>query len=74
MHVSFDISSLPYGTGVSMYSANLARALNNISDIKLTLFGSSLRQAQVLNNFADLNRLKASVYPLPPRLAAPLLS
>jgi glycosyltransferase involved in cell wall biosynthesis len=74
MHVSFDISALPYGTGVSMYSANLARALSNLPDIKLTLFGSSMRQTGVIRDYAALNRVKASIYPLPPRITAPLLS
>lgn len=74
MRVSFDISALPYGTGVSMYSANLARAMGNIPEIDLSLFGSSLRQSRLLHSFAATNKLPAALYSLPPRLMTPLIT
>jgi len=74
MHVSFDISALPYGTGVSMYSSNLVRAISNIPECDLSVFGASLRQTQVLTDFAKNLHLKPYIYPFPPTLASPLLS
>lgn len=74
MRVSFDISALPYGTGVSMYTSNLARALSNLPDLNLSFFGSSLRQRHVLAEFARTNRVNAYLYSLPPKILTPLMS
>lgn len=42
--VGIDITSLLYGRGVSRYTSNLVRGLLTNQQVKLSLFGSSLRQ------------------------------
>ncbi len=51
MQVAIDISSIPYGRGVSRYTSNLVRALLEHTDIKLSLYGNSLRQYGELEKF-----------------------
>lgn len=54
MHVSLDVSSLPYRRGVSRYTEELARALSRQSVIeKITLTGSSSRQYHDLESLAE---------------------
>lgn len=76
MKLAIDISSIPYGTGVSRYTANLVKALAKqaIND-QLVLFGSSLRQIHALRQFTSsikgvhvTNRL----YPVPPTIFSSL--
>ncbi|MEX0895709.1 MAG: glycosyltransferase family 1 protein [Patescibacteria group bacterium] len=48
LHVGIDITATIYQRGVSRYTSNLVRALLQQKDLKLTLYGSSLRQRQQL--------------------------
>lgn len=43
IQVAIDISSLPYGRGVSRYTSNLVRGLSGVQEVALTLYGYSLR-------------------------------
>lgn len=65
--VMLDITSIPYGRGVSRYTANLARALFARDDVELHLFGTSARQRDVLVNWCkDLgNMQRARIWSLP---------
>lgn len=67
MRFCLDISSIPYGTGVSLYTANLARALTLKvkSPDSLVFFGSSLRQRSTLSAFSP-----SKIFPLPPKLTS----
>ncbi len=55
MNYGFDISSIPYGTGVSRYTANLVRTLyKHLSPQEsLLLYGNSLRRKSELDQFAQ---------------------
>lgn len=54
MHVCLDISSLPYGRGVSRYTGELALALARSSRVtQLTLFGVGWSNFQTLQDEAD---------------------
>lgn len=53
MKVGIDISPVIYGRGVSRYTSNLVLSLAQISDIQLSLYGSSLRQYTQLESFGD---------------------
>lgn len=44
MHVGIDISSIIYGRGVSRYTSNLVRSLQNQPYLELSLYGASFRQ------------------------------
>ncbi|MEN8253402.1 MAG: glycosyltransferase family 1 protein [Patescibacteria group bacterium] len=69
MNIGIDISSIPYNRGVSRYTSNLLRALTKQKNIKLNLYGSSLRQKQVLENFAKQNHFNEYIFQnYPPRL------
>jgi glycosyltransferase involved in cell wall biosynthesis len=58
MRFGIDISSIPYGTGVSRYTNNLVRAmLPLVGDDQLIAYGSSLRQYFKLKEFCTFNRL-----------------
>lgn len=73
MHYCLDISAVPYGTGVSRYTANLARALSRIilSPDLFSLYGGSLRQFYELSKSAGGIKSKSKfLYPLPPRAAS----
>ncbi len=50
--IGIDITSIIYGRGVSQYTANLVRVLEQRHDIKLELYGSSFRQKRMLEKFA----------------------
>ncbi len=52
MNVGIDITSLMYGRGVSRYTSNLVTALLKRRDLKLSLYGSSLRQHGNLEQMA----------------------
>lgn len=69
MKVSFDISALPYGTGVSRYTTNLVRELANITkEFQLQLFGASLRGYRQLDTFCQTIETPAKLYPIPPSI------
>lgn len=53
MRAGIDITSIIYGRGVSRYTTNLVDALSKRSDVSLELYGSSLRQKPVLEQFAQ---------------------
>lgn len=53
MKIGIDVSSLVFDRGVSRYTANLVRSLVPQSSLKLYLYGTSLRQHQVLQNKAQ---------------------
>lgn len=73
MKIAIDISPIVYGTGVSVYTKELVRALLKIDHKNhYVLFGGSLRRKDVLNDF--LNSLNSSnftgrVFSLPPTLS-----
>ena len=77
MNYCLDISAAPYGTGVSRYTTNLARALSSTIGFSDTfsLFGSSLRQFTQLKTIADsINADKKYLYLLPPRTTSVLFN
>lgn len=49
--VTLDVSSVPYGRGVSRYTSNLARALAARDDVELSLFGVSWNRAGELRRW-----------------------
>jgi len=53
MNIGIDISSIVYGRGVSRYTSNLVRVLMGQTNLTISLYGSSFRQHQVLNSFAQ---------------------
>lgn len=53
LNVGIDITASIYGRGVSRYTTNLVRALLASSKIRLTLYGSSLRQRTELVTIAE---------------------
>ena len=75
MIIAIDISQIVYGTGVSVYAKNLVENLLNVDPKNhYLLFGGSLRQKQLLVNFARKlqkkypGRVKAKIVPYPPTL------
>lgn len=72
MHIGLDISAIPYRRGVSRYTANLARALRARKDVTLSVYGSSLRQKNQLQNFVRQLGLsnQAAIQAFPPRVLA----
>lgn len=71
MHIGFDISSLPYRTGVSRYTSNLVQAIvGEYDQDNYTLFGSSLRQGKVFSDFAHEleNSPERRFFPIPPKV------
>ncbi len=73
MTYCLDISPIVYGTGVSMYTANLGRALSNQLGDSLCFFGSSLRQMDVLTQYAAANKTRHILYPFPVRIMSKLM-
>jgi len=73
MKYCLDISSIVYGTGVSMYTANLGRALSNQLGDSLTFFGSSFRHQDILKTYADANKAKRILYPFPVSVMSKLM-
>ena len=73
MHIVIDISSLPYGTGVSKYCAELVKALGQIDHTnQYTLFAGTLRQKHIFESFVVENHLPKNFQfkwiPISPRL------
>ncbi len=67
LHVGVDISSLVFNRGVSRYTANLVRALKKSPGLQLSLYGSSLRQKQVLETFVqEIKPTQSAIQSLPP--------
>jgi len=69
MKIAIDISSVIYGTGVSVYTKNLVRSLLKIDkDNKYILFGGSFRRKAELKNFTkDLEgNFETRFFNLPP--------
>ncbi len=61
LNVGIDITAAIYGRGVSRYTTNLVRALLSTSQIRVTLYGSSLRQrAELLAIAEDLKKQTGS--------------
>lgn len=53
IQVGIDITATIYQRGVSRYTTNLVRSLLQSKELKLTLYGSSLRQRQQLIDMAE---------------------
>jgi len=69
MKVALDISQAIYGTGVSVYTKNLASSLiSQFPQDDFLLFGGSLRRRQDLQRLARRLKAKSVIYPYPPRL------
>lgn len=71
MRFGFDISSLPYGTGVSRYTSNVVRSLiPYLGEDQLVLFGSSLRQKKYLSSWClkEAPSLAYKLYRYPPSI------
>lgn len=69
MKVALDISQAIYGTGVSVYTKNLASSLiSQFPQDDFLLFGGSLRRRQDLQRIARRLKTKSVIYPYPPRL------
>lgn len=73
MKIGIDISAVIYGTGVSVYTKNLVRALLTVDkENEYVLFGGSLRRRGELKDFLDTlndSTFKGRVFPMPPTLA-----
>jgi glycosyltransferase involved in cell wall biosynthesis len=75
MRIGLDFTPALYGRGVSRYTINLARALQENSQAELFLYGSSLRRRKELVNQArslGLPTEKTAFLKLPPTLLAKL--
>lgn len=70
LSVMFDVSSVPYGRGVSRYTSNLATALSNRLELELTLFGYSWRQHDMLQQWAGEfgSHVQKRIWKIPPSL------
>lgn len=53
LNVGIDITATIYGRGVSRYTSNLVRGLLRSSSVRLTIYGSSLRQRSELTQIAE---------------------
>ncbi|OGD86950.1 hypothetical protein A2Z23_01670 [Candidatus Curtissbacteria bacterium RBG_16_39_7] len=75
MRICIDISQIVYRGGVSRYTKELIFNLCKIDrDNKYVVFGSSLRQQKILNDFIDslrsnTSKLKPKLYPIPPSIS-----
>lgn len=75
MKIGIDISQVVYGTGVSIYTKNLVRALLKIDQKnEYVLFGGSLRQQQKIRDFVfsldyDPRQVRYKIFPFPPLAA-----
>lgn len=69
MKIAIDISQSIYGTGVSVYTKNLAAYLIKLfPDDQFVLFGGSLRRKEELLSLARKLKGTPKIYPFPPRL------
>lgn len=67
MKIAIDISQAIYGTGVSVYTKNLAASLIKLfPDDEFVLFGGSLRRKQELISLAKKLKGTPKIYPFPP--------
>lgn len=67
MKIAIDISQAIYGTGVSVYTKNLAATLIKLyPDDQFILFGGSLRRKQELFTLAKKLKGTPKIYPFPP--------
>lgn len=66
--VMIDISSIPYGRGVSRYTSNLVRSLLELDGLSLSLLGYSLRQYGVLKEWTEQygSHVERHLWSLPP--------
>lgn len=72
MKVGIDVSSVVYGTGVSVYTRNLVKNLLSIDkENEYLLFGGTLRRKDDLDIFFNSlkGNFKTKSYPVPPTLA-----
>ena len=77
MRIGWDVSAIPYGTGVSRYTTNLVRALVRLYPQEdYVLFGGSFRQLPLLKSFASSlpSMPQIKYYPLPPKLSTLLFN
>lgn len=67
---TIDISPIVYGRGVSRYTTNLVRSLLKRDDIHLHVFGSSMRQLSVLQEFVRTQHISkdAQLMRIPPKI------
>jgi glycosyltransferase involved in cell wall biosynthesis len=69
MKIAIDISQAIYGTGVSVYTKNLAASLiKQFPEDEYLLFGGSLRRLQELKSLAQKLKGTPKMYPFPPKL------
>jgi len=73
MNVGIDVTSLLYSRGVSRYTANLVRALLSQPSLELSLYGTTLRQKNLLKKLvteiAPLNRFtQLEIHQIPTQL------
>lgn len=73
MRIGIDISQIVYGTGVSCYTRDLVGALLKVDEKnRYILFGGSLRQREILEEFIKSklsNKCQGKVFPIPPTIA-----
>ncbi|MEO8581097.1 MAG: glycosyltransferase family 1 protein [Patescibacteria group bacterium] len=70
LNITIDISPIVYKRGVSFYTTNLVSALLRQNDVKISAFGSSLRQQPMLRKFIEEHKKlsNSKVLPLPPSI------
>ncbi len=68
MNIGIDITSVIYQRGVSRYTSNLVASLAKRKDINLSLYGSSFRQYNELEKFAQRITHNAHLQHYPPKL------
>jgi len=69
MNIGIDITPIIYGRGVSRYTANLARVLNNKHSINLSALGYSWRSKAKLEKFVKDSHIPySSLHSTPPSL------
>ena len=73
MKIAIDISSIVYGTGVSLYTKSLVIALSNIDNRnQYILFAGTWRQKAIIQDFYDQSNLgpnfSLKILPFPPKL------
>lgn len=70
VHVTLDVSSVPYGRGVSRYTSNLATALATLPEVKLHLWAASWQQFPELQSWLAQfgSRVSSRNVKIPPKL------
>jgi len=69
MNIGIDITPIIYGRGVSRYTANLAKTLNDRESINLSALGYSWRNRAELEKFVKNNHIQySSLHSTPPTL------